>query len=81
MLILDKSIKIILMDKDNNGKDLQSLNDKAMQELAGAFGGVTTTPAAGAWVDNGKTYIDQSHVYQCNFSTLDQGKLTRLLMS
>lgn len=79
MIILDKSIKIILMDKDNNGKDLHALNNRAMQVLAGAFGGVTTTPAAGAWIDNGKTYIDKSHIYQCNFSALDAEKISAVI--
>ena len=67
------------MDKDNNGRNLQDLNNKAMQVLAGAFGGVTTTPAAGAWVDNGKIYIDQSHIFQCNFTKLDTEKINSIV--
>lgn len=72
MIILDKQVRIFMMDKDNKGNDLSALNSKAKKQLTKVFGGLTITKAAGTWIDAGKLYEDSSYIFSCSYS----GKLT-----
>ena len=56
------------MDKDNDGRDLSALNTKAKKLLTSAFGGLTVTKAEGLWFDDERLYVDESHIFTCNYS-------------
>lgn len=68
MLKLKNSVSIYLMKKNNNGKDLQSLNNTIITALANAFGGCTATDSKGYWVDSETLYHDDNIIARCNYS-------------
>lgn len=72
MIILNNQLKIFMMQKDNDGRDLSDLNAKAKKQLTQAFNGLTITNAEGTWIDGDQLYIDKSYIYSCSYS----GKLT-----
>lgn len=55
-----KIVKFYMMEKDNNKKSLETLNDRYISEFCEKFGGATTYKANGFWFGNGKLYKDQT---------------------
>ena len=75
MLILDKQVSILMMNKDNQKNSLSKLNRQAKEILTKAFGGVTVEKTSGTWIDEGVLYKDESQKISCNYAeklTLDQ---------
>lgn len=75
MLILDKQVSILMMNKDNKKNSLSKLNKQAKEILTEAFGGVTVEKTSGTWIDEGVLYKDESQKISCNYAkklTLDQ---------
>lgn len=70
MLKLNKSLSIYLMKKDNDKKDLSSLNKNIIKNLSSAFGGATVVDGQGYWVDNDTLYKDDNIIVTCNYSDL-----------
>ena len=71
MLLLEKNVKLIVMNKDNDGNDLSELNKKIIKLLTNTFGGTTVSESFGTWEDNNKIYQDPNKVIQCNYHHLD----------
>lgn len=71
MLLLEKNVKLIIMNKDNEGNDLSKLNNKIIKLLTSTFGGTTVSESFGTWEDNNKIYQDPNKVIQCNYHHLD----------
>ena len=71
MLLLEKNVKLIVMNKDNDGKDLSELNKKIITLLTKTFGGATVSESFGTWEDREKLYQDPNKVIQCNYHHLD----------
>lgn len=71
MLLLEKNVKLIVMNKDNDGNDLSELNKKIIKLLTSTFGGTTVSKSYGTWEDNNKIYQDPNKVIQCNYHHLD----------
>lgn len=71
MLLLEKNVKLIIMNKDNDGNDLSDLNQKIIRLLTNTFGGTTVSESFGTWEDNNKIYQDPNKVIQCNYHHLD----------
>lgn len=71
MLLLEKNVKLIVMNKDNDGNDLTDLNNKIIKLLTNTFGGTTVSESFGTWEDNNKIYQDPNKVVQCNYHHLD----------
>ena len=70
MLKLNKSLSIYLMKKDNNKKDLSTLNNDIIKNLSSAFGGATVVDGQGYWVDDNTLYKDDNIIVTCNYSDL-----------
>lgn len=68
MLKLENSIKIIVMQKDNEGNDLSQLNQVITLNLCKAFGGATLTDGKGYWIDNGSLYQDFNSTIECGYA-------------
>lgn len=71
MLLLEKNVKLIVMNKDNEGNDLSELNEKIIKLLTNTFGGTTVSESFGTWEDNNKIYQDPNKVIQCNYHHLN----------
>ena len=71
MLLLEKNVKLIVMNKDNDGNDLSKLNEKIIKLLTNTFGGTTVSESFGTWEDNNKIYQDPNKVIQCNYHQLN----------
>lgn len=78
MLLLEKNIKLIVMNKDNNGKDLSELNHKIIKLLTTTFGGTTVSSTFGTWEDNTKLYQDPNKVIQCNYHSLEKDMIKNI---
>lgn len=72
MLLLEKNVKLIVMNKDNDGNDLSELNKKIIKLLTTTFGGTTVSESFGTWEDSEKLYQDPNKVIQCNYHHLDK---------
>lgn len=70
MLKLNNSLSIYLMKKDNNKKDLSTLNNDIIKKLSSAFGGATVVNGTGYWVDDNTLYKDDNIIAKCNYSEL-----------
>jgi hypothetical protein len=70
MLLLEKNVKLIIMNRDNDGKDLSNLNKKIVDLLTKSFGGTTVSSTYGTWSDNKQTYEDPNKTVQCNYHQL-----------
>lgn len=70
MLKLNNSLSIYLMKKDNDKKDLSSLINDIIKNLASAFGGATVVDSQGYWVNNDTLYKDDNVIVTCNYSKL-----------
>lgn len=71
MLLLEKNVKLIVMNQDNDGNDLTDLNNKIIKLLTNTFGGTTVSESFGTWEDNNKIYQDPNKVVQCNYHHLN----------
>ena len=71
MLLLEKNVKLIVMNKDNEGNDLSELNEKIIKLLTNTFGGATVSESFGTWEDNNEIYQDPNKVIQCNYHHLN----------
>lgn len=71
MLLLEKNVKLIVMNKDNDGNDLSKLNEKIIKLLTNTFGGTTVSESFGTWEDNNQIYQDPNKVVQCNYHHLN----------
>ena len=56
------------MKKDNNGHDLSEINSQAKKQLTEVFGGLTITDAKGLWINDNRLYVDESYIFNCNYS-------------
>lgn len=72
MLKLNNTLSIYLMKKDNDKKDLSTLNNDIIKNLSSAFGGATVVDGQGYWVDNDTLYKDDNIIVQCNYSELSK---------
>ena len=70
MLLLEKNVKLIIMNQDNDGKDLSKLNQNIISLLTKSFGGTTVSATYGTWQDSTNTYEDPNKTIQCNYHTL-----------
>lgn len=70
MLLLEKNVKLIIMNEDNNGKDLSKLNRQIIGLLTKSFGGTTVSATYGTWFDTSKIYEDPNKTIQCNYHQL-----------
>ena len=70
MLLLEKNVKLIIMNQDNYGKDLSKLNQNIISLLTKSFGGTTVSATYGTWQDSTNTYEDPNKTIQCNYHTL-----------
>ena len=75
MLLLEKNVKLIVMNKDNDGNDLSKLNEKIIKLLTNTFGGTTVSESFGTWEDSEKLYQDPNKVIQCNYHHLDNNMI------
>lgn len=75
MLLLEKNVKLIVMNKDNDGNDLSKLNKKIIKLLTNTFGGTTVSESFGTWEDNNQIYQDPNKVVQCNYHHLDNSMI------
>lgn len=75
MLLLEKNIKLIIMNQDNDGKDLSKLNKNIISLLTKSFGGTTVSATYGTWQDNTNTYEDPNKTIQCNYHSLTMNNM------
>lgn len=61
--------KIILMQKDNQGKSLKEINDKVIAEAIDLFGGCSATPAKGYWQDPKTKMIFEDDTLELTIAT------------
>ena len=78
MLLLEKNVKLIIMNQDNDGKDLSNLNKKIVDLLTKSFGGTTVSATYGTWSDESKTYEDPNKTVQCNYHHLSEQNMVDL---
>lgn len=78
MLLLEKNVKLIIMNRDNDGNDLSELNHKIVELLTKSFGGTTVSATYGTWSDDSKTYEDPNKTVQCNYHHLSEQNLQDL---
>ena len=78
MLLLEKNVKLIIMNRDNDGKDLSDLNKKIVDLLTKSFGGTTVSATYGTWSDESKTYEDPNKTVQCNYHHLSEQNMVDL---
>ena len=78
MLLLEKNVKLIIMNQDNDGKDLSNLNKKIVDLLTKSFGGTTVSSTYGTWSDNKQTYQDPNKTVQCNYHHLSEQNMKDL---
>lgn len=78
MLLLEKNVKLIIMNRDNNGNDLSKLNKNIIKLLTTTFGGTTVSESFGTWEDSNKMYKDPNKVVQCNYHRLDNGMIKKI---
>lgn len=78
MLLLEKNVKLIIMNRDNDGKDLSELNRKIVDLLTKSFGGTTVSATYGTWSDSKRTYQDPNKTVQCNYHHLSEQNMVDL---
>lgn len=81
MLLLEKNVKLIIMNQDNNGNDLSELNHKIVELLTKSFGGTTVSATYGTWSDNKQTYQDPNKTVQCNYHHLSEQNMKDLFQA
>lgn len=81
MLLLEKNVKLIIMNQDNDGKDLSNLNKKIVDLLTKSFGGTTVSSTYGTWSDNKQTYEDPNKTVQCNYHQLTMQNMKDLFQA
>ena len=81
MLLLEKNVKLIIMNQDNNGKDLSELNRKIVDLLTKSFGGTTVSSTYGTWSDSERTYQDPNKTVQCNYHHLSEQNMVDLFQA
>ena len=81
MLLLEKNVKLIIMNQDNNGKDLGNLNKKIVDLLTKSFGGTTVSSTYGTWSDSERTYQDPNKTVQCNYHHLSEQNMVDLFQA
>lgn len=75
MLLLEKNVKLIIMNQDNDGKDLSKLNQNIISLLTKSFGGTTVSATYGTWQDSTNTYEDPNKTIQCNYHNLTKDNM------
>lgn len=81
MLLLEKNVKLIIMNQDNDGNELSELNHKIIELLTKSFGGTTVSATYGTWSDDSKTYEDPNKTVQCNYHHLSEQNMKDLFQA